>query len=302
MSDKSTEQMLTELSQPEREERALTDFRPTSFEQALKFCEYISKSELVPLPFRGKPADIFSAIQYGAEIGLGPMQSLRSIVVINGRPTLWGDTLLAKVQQHPDYEWHDESESTEVCGVCIIKRKGAPAFRSAFSIEDAKRAGLWGKAGPWTQYPARMLKLRARGFALRDKFADAIGTVPMTEEVLDITPEAVPIELPSPEAVVNKGDAVLERMKAQHGEIKDAMKREAEPPVVETGPGPDFPSASQWTDIVTHLWDEPERAALATGVLKDEFKVSKTSALKPEQRAAFLVRCQEVGYQKGVRM
>jgi hypothetical protein len=54
-----------------------------------------------------------------------------------------------------------------------------------FSVADAKRAGLWGKSGPWTQYPRRMLQLRARGFALRDAFPDVLKGLVTAEEAQD---------------------------------------------------------------------------------------------------------------------
>ena len=57
-----------------------------------------------------------------------------------------------------------------------------------FSQEDAKRANLWGKAGPWTAYPKRMLQMRARSFALRDSFPDALKGVGISEEVRDYQP------------------------------------------------------------------------------------------------------------------
>jgi len=33
---------------------------------------------------------------------------------------------------------------------------------------------LWGKGGPWTNYPRRMLQMRARALCIRDSFADAL--------------------------------------------------------------------------------------------------------------------------------
>ena len=58
-------------------------------------------------------------------------------------------------------------------------------------MADAKRAGLWGKSGPWTQYPDRMLLFRARGFALRDAFGDylrGLRTVEEQGDIIDVTP------------------------------------------------------------------------------------------------------------------
>ena len=38
---------------------------------------------------------------------------------------------------------------------------------------------------PWKSYPDRMLQMRARGFALRDAFADVIGGLITSEEAED---------------------------------------------------------------------------------------------------------------------
>ena len=46
--------------------------------------------------------------------------------------------------------------------VCIAKRHGSTPVTARFSVMDAKRAGLWTKAGPWQTYPRRMLQMRAR--------------------------------------------------------------------------------------------------------------------------------------------
>jgi hypothetical protein len=72
-------------------------------------------------------------------------------------------------------------------------RRGQPPERRTFSVADAKRAKLWFKAGPWTTYPDRMLQMRARGFAIRDVFPDALRGVITAEEAVDIVePRDVP--------------------------------------------------------------------------------------------------------------
>ena len=125
------------------------------------------------------------AIQHGLELGLGPMQSLQSIAVVQGRPVLWGDAALALVTSHPDcldvHEWTEGDTA-----YCEVKRRNRTPVVRTFSDADAKVAGLLGKPGPWTQYKARMRQLRARAFALRDTFPDALKGVAVREEVGDI--------------------------------------------------------------------------------------------------------------------
>jgi hypothetical protein len=76
--------------------------------------------------------------------------------------------------------------------VCVAKRKGRKPVTAKFSVEDAKRAGLWGKQGPWSAYPKRMLAMRARGFALRDAFPDVLKGLISAEEAQDYPDEAKP--------------------------------------------------------------------------------------------------------------
>jgi len=81
-----------------------------------------------------------------------------------------------------------------MAAVCQAKRRGyAKPTIATFSVADAKKAGLWGKSGPWQQYPKRMLQLRARGFALRDAFPDVLRGLVTAEEAQDYsTPEPTP--------------------------------------------------------------------------------------------------------------
>lgn len=88
--------------------------------------------------------------------------------------------------------------------ICTVWRKGqAEPTTRTFSIADAKRAKLWGKPGPWTEYPARMLQMRARSFALRDAFPDVLKGLRTVEELQDIPPD----ELPPPRAVTRRSEA-----------------------------------------------------------------------------------------------
>ena len=73
--------------------------------------------------------------------------------------------------------------------VCVARRKGRAPVTVRFSVEDAKRAGLWGKQGPWQAYPKRMLQMRARGFALRDAYPDVLKGLISVEEAQDYPEE-----------------------------------------------------------------------------------------------------------------
>jgi len=158
---------------------------PQNFDQLVQFAQCLANSHLVPINYRGKPDDCLVALQFGAVMGIHPMQALQNIAVINGRPSLWGDAVLALVRASPLCESIIEKREGDTA-ICIVKRRGEPAQQRTFSKIDAQRAGLWNKKGPWQEYPARMLQMRARSFALRDVFPDVLFGMEIAEEVQDI--------------------------------------------------------------------------------------------------------------------
>jgi hypothetical protein len=190
--------MTTELSQFTEKPMELTrgqsrlDDSLFSKELAPHYMQLASKlasSELVPKSFRGKPQDLFICWAMGYQVGLSPEQSMQCIAVINGKPAMWGDDMLALCMAHKDFVDIIEEpilKDSKTFGFrCIVKRRGRADKISEFTLENAKTAGLLSKGGVWTQYPERMLKFRARGFCLRDAFPDALKGIKPREEVED---------------------------------------------------------------------------------------------------------------------
>lgn len=183
-------------------------FAPQTMTEAMEFSKMLADSTMVPRQYQGKPQDIMVCVQWGYEIGLAPMQALQNIAVINGKPSVYGDAAMALVQSssvcEDVQEYFDGEGTPNPVAVCVAQRKGRKPVVAKFSVEDAKRAGLWGKQGPWSAYPKRMLQMRARGFALRDAFPDVLKGLITAEEaqdypaeqpVKDITPPVNPLDV-----------------------------------------------------------------------------------------------------------
>lgn len=161
--------------------------QPQNIQEAHQLATMIANSQLAPKDFRNKPEDTLVAMMMGNELGLNPMQSIQNIAVINGRPSIWGDAMIALVQNHPAFSGIKETfDDSTMTATCQVKRKGGEWHTVTFSQADAQQANLWSKQGPWSQYPKRMLKLRARGYALRDQFADALAGLISAEEAQDM--------------------------------------------------------------------------------------------------------------------
>lgn len=189
---------------------------PNSLDEAMKIAELLAGSDIVPKDYQRKPGNILVALQWGAEIGLQPLQALQNIACINGRPAIWGDAMIALVRQSGLMDFIKE-EQTATEATCTVKRKGEEPVTTTFSMEDAKKAGLSGKQGPWSQYPKRMMQLRARAYALRDVFPDVLKGMAIAEEEqdkeIDVTPATVAPE--TKEAKANSGSSSLKERLAK---------------------------------------------------------------------------------------
>lgn len=175
--------------------------------EMMALAKELAVSRIVPAAYAANPAGIFAAIQYGKEMGIKPMTALQNIAVINGKPTLGTDMFLGLCHRHPEWGGYEILESTDLkCTIAVYrvnaKSKKTATFKSTFTMEDAKKAGLYRAGGPWEKWAKRMLKHRATAFALRDAFSDVLSGI-YTEEEMDPDRGAM-TEL----AEVSSGDAI----------------------------------------------------------------------------------------------
>lgn len=163
---------------------------PKSTAEAMELAKTLASSQLIPKAFQQRPGDVFVAMMWSHSLGIPIVQGLQGIAVINGKPSLYGDALLAVCMgsgQMADIEETVTGNADNLTATCKVTRRGKPTpVVSTFSIADARAAGLLGKPGPWQQYTRRMLKMRARAFALRDAFPDVLSGIASAEEMQDV--------------------------------------------------------------------------------------------------------------------
>jgi hypothetical protein len=142
-------------------------------------------------------AQAMIAIQAGLEVGLQPFAAIQSFAVINGRPSLFGAAAMGVLRASGKSARWTETV-TETSAKVESKRVNGDTQSATFTVDDAKKAGLWNKSGPWSQYPKIMMLWRARSQVLRGLYADVLMGLPLTEEIRDIEVETTVAKYPPP--------------------------------------------------------------------------------------------------------
>ncbi|NOW44130.1 hypothetical protein FHW96_000257 [Novosphingobium sp. SG751A] len=254
----------------------LAAFVPQTMEEAWRLSGALAASGMTPKAYGNDQNKIMVGIMAGAEVGLTPFAALQSIAVIGNNPSLWGDGALALVQASGLLEDMEEFDDGNVA-TCRLVRKGrtTPIVRT-FSQEDAKKAGLSGKSGPWSQYPQRMRQMRARAWAMRDGFSDVLKGLHIAEEARDYQSMAgaASVEVQSPLT----GAMLIEQAK---GETIEAQ------PANDGALGEDSPAAadSRTDEPQGDQHDDADEAPAYAGWLETTFERIEAAAKPADLRA-----------------
>ena len=171
----------------------MNDLAIRTVDELARIAAMFAKSELAG---KDTPADIGVKVMAGRELGMGPVASIQGVIMVKGRPTLKAQTWAALIKKHPRYDYrvrtHDKTQ-------CVIEffENGEPIGMSAFTIDDAKQAGLAG-GDNWRKYPEAMLFARAITKGGRTYCPDvSVGGIYTPDEVdeVDEAYEAEPIEV-----------------------------------------------------------------------------------------------------------
>lgn len=190
---------------------------------AAQLAERIAGTEFVPKAMRGKPDVVTAAIMYGDEIGIGPMQALAGIHVVEGRPAPSAELLRAMILREGHSLVVHEMTGTR-CRMSGLRR-GAPEPERLvveWTLDMGRSAGLLGKDN-WRKYPRAMLAARCTGDLARLAFPDVVkglGNLADTDDDALYLDSWAPPEQPAPRKAPRK--AVQRRTRPPARPVDDA--------------------------------------------------------------------------------
>ena len=156
-----------------------------------QMAEAIAKSGL----FGMKDANSVLALMAVAQAeGLHPATAARDFHIIQGRPALKADAMLARFQQAGGTVNWEEYTDAKVTGRFIHPNGGSLAV--TWTIEQATRIGLVKPGSGWQKFPRAMLRSRCISEGIRSVYPGSVTGFYSPEEVADFEPVKPRISAP----------------------------------------------------------------------------------------------------------
>ena len=128
-----------------------------------------------------KPTEAMALMLIAQAEGKHPATVFSQYHVIQGRPALKADAMLARFQQAGgSVQWTERSD--KACAATFSHPQGGKC-EIRWTLDDAKRAGLLGGKSNWNQYPRQMLSARVVSEGVRAVFPGVLGGFYTPEEV-----------------------------------------------------------------------------------------------------------------------
>lgn len=158
----------------------------------LQHAQAVAQSTLIPDGYRNQPANVLWAMDLADALGIPFPQVMQTMAVMRGRMTMSAD-LMAAVVRRAGHKLRVHEQGMSVTAALIRRDDPDYEFTATWDEAKARRAGLWGQRGPWSLYPAQMLRSRAITEVCRQGASDALaGTVYTVEELEDSVGSATP--------------------------------------------------------------------------------------------------------------
>ena len=182
---------------------------PKDLAEAKSLSTTLSKASLLPEALRGKEADVLMIIMTGAELNLAPMQAIRAIDVIKGKPSLKAETMVALVRNRKDVCRFFKCLHTDALKATYSTQRveDEEPTTLSFTMEQAKTAGL-ASSDMYRKFPDTMLRHRCSSMLVKMVFSDIVLGLYSDEEAQsferDVTPVASTSEpRPTPPAAAD---------------------------------------------------------------------------------------------------
>jgi hypothetical protein len=162
-------------------------------DKAYKFAEIIAKSDIIPDHYKGKPSNVFIAVQTAYRMGLDPMLVMQNTYIVSGKLGM-NTTFAISLANNSGlfesgirYREHGEGADMAVTAYTNLKKTGEE-IAYTFSMKMAQAEG-YTRNSKYRTMPGLMLRYRAATLLIRTHAPEVMNGMHMVEELEDVTSE-----------------------------------------------------------------------------------------------------------------
>lgn len=168
-------------------------FSPAVWGQMKEMATTFIESKALPKNIENA-AQAIMIMQAGYEMGMKPLEAVKSLYIVNGQINIWGAALVRRIREHG---WTIEYKMGVERGgnVTAIIRKGKERYEQTAYFDSAEKSGYTkdysGKAKiGWREGTNRELKLKylAISMLIKTKVAEVLGSINDIQEVAEDYP------------------------------------------------------------------------------------------------------------------
>ena len=196
--------------------------------KAYKYAELMAKSDLIPSHYKGKPANVFIAIQTAFRMNIDPMHIMQNTYVIHGKLGMNASFAISLANNSGifksgiKYREEGEGKDLSVTAYAVVK-KDNEEISYKFGMKQAAAEGYTTRTGnKYLTMPELMLRYRAATLLIRTHIPEVLNGMQTVEELEDVTPDAAP-EAPKSNNLTSKLSGALEKYKVSSiNNVKDS--------------------------------------------------------------------------------
>jgi len=202
-------------------------------EKALKFSEIMAQADIIPVHYRGKPANVFIAVQSALRMNLDPMQIMQNTFVISGKLGMVTAFAISLANQSGlfdsgiRYRIDGSGENLKVTAYTNLKKGGAE-ISYTITMREAMAEG-WTKNSKYRTLPELMLRYRAATLLIRTHVPEVLNGMHMVEEIEDVVMSTKDVTPNKSQSISSKLDSVLSHQEAEVKELEpnDTIEKRA---------------------------------------------------------------------------
>lgn len=151
-----------------------------------KICQALLKT---PHYAKIGPEGIFAIVQKAKVLGVHPLEALNGgLWCLQGKVEMSAQLMNQLIRQAGHSITKDPSSDDSICILHGKRADNGDTWTESFSIQDAKRAGIYSEKSAWGKYPRAMLFARALSMLARQLFPDVIKNCYVEGEIRDAIP------------------------------------------------------------------------------------------------------------------